>query len=110
MKLQPLKTLVWHIFLNVFCLFVMHVSQWLIKSKAFLYQVLTQISRNSAIVFVKCFTTLEERLVSSHFTFAQNYKLHGDGQYKLNGNIMNVLVNIDETQSFYLKCFITIQL
>jgi hypothetical protein len=88
----------------------MHVSQLLIKRKGLLYQVPTQISWNSAIVFVKCFTTLEERLVSSRFTFAQNYKLHGDGQYKLNGSIINVLVNIDETQSFYLKCFITIQL
>jgi hypothetical protein len=80
------------------------------KKESFFLPSATQISRNSAIVFVKCFTTLEERLVSSCLTFAQNYKLHGDGQYKLNGNIINVLVNIDETQSFYLKCFITIQL
>jgi len=41
MKLQPFKTFVWHSFLNVFCLFAMHVSQWLIKGKVFFYQVPT---------------------------------------------------------------------
>jgi hypothetical protein len=31
--------------------------------------------------------------------FAQIHKLHNFGQFKLHGNIINVIANIDQTQS-----------
>jgi len=43
-------------------------------------------------------THLEEQLIYSWLAFAQIYKLHGYGQYKMKGNIINVLSNINQTQ------------
>jgi hypothetical protein len=68
-----------------------------------LYQVPTQLFKNSTIAFVKCLTIFEKRLVSLHLTFAKICKLHGYEKYKLNDNIINVLANIDETQFILLR-------
>jgi len=71
------------------------------KGKKPLYQVPTQLFKNSTIV--KCLTIFEKRLVSLHLTFSKDYKLHGYEKYKLNDNIINVFANIDETQFILLR-------
>jgi len=71
------------------------------KGKKPLYQVPTQLSKNSTIV--KSLTIFEKRLVSLHLTFAKNCNLHGYEKYKLNDNIINVITNIDETQFIVLR-------
>ena len=38
-------------------------------------------------------------MISPRLAFAQIHKLHNYGQYKLYGSIINVLANIDQTQS-----------
>ncbi len=73
------------------------------KRKKPLYQVPTQLFKNSTIAFVKCFTIFEKRLVSLHLTFAKICKLHGCEKYKLNYNIINLLANINETQFILLR-------
>jgi hypothetical protein len=48
---------------------------------------------------VQQLTELEERLISPRIAFAQIYKLHNYGQFKLHGSIINIPANIDQTQS-----------
>jgi hypothetical protein len=48
---------------------------------------------------VQQLTELEERLISPRIAFAQIHKLYNFGQFKLHGSIINVLANIDQTQS-----------
>ncbi len=42
--------------------------------------------------FLKC-------LISTCFTFVQIYELYGYGQYKMHGSFINVLANVNQTQS-----------
>ncbi len=43
-------------------------------------------------------THLEEHFISPQLVFAQIYKLHGYGQYKMKGIIINVPTNINQMQ------------
>jgi hypothetical protein len=43
-------------------------------------------------------THLEEYLISPQLAFAQIYKLHGYGQYKMKGVVINVPSNINKMQ------------
>jgi len=43
-------------------------------------------------------THLEEHLISPQLSFAQIYKLHGYGQYKMKSIVINVLTNINQTK------------
>jgi hypothetical protein len=54
-------------------------------------------SRNKMISSVTNLTRLEEHLISPWLTFAQIYKLHGYGQYKMKGIVINV-TNINQTK------------
>jgi hypothetical protein len=72
------------------------------KGKKPLYQVSTQLFKNSTIAFVKCLTIFKKRLVSLHLTFAKICKLHGYEKYKLNDNVI-IFPNIDETQFILLR-------
>jgi hypothetical protein len=69
------------------------------KGKRPQYQVpYNYISRNKMISSVTKLTHLEECLISPWLAFAQIYKLHGYGQYKMKGTIINVLTNINQTE------------
>jgi hypothetical protein len=37
--------------------------------------------------------------MSLHFVFAQMYKINECGKYKMHGSIINVLINVNQTQS-----------
>jgi hypothetical protein len=50
------------------------------------------------ISLVTKLTHLEEQLIYSWLTFVQIYKLHGYGQYKMKGSIINIPSNINQTQ------------
>jgi hypothetical protein len=50
------------------------------------------------ISLVTKLTHFEEHLISPWLTFAQIYKLHGYGQYKMKGIVINVLTNINQTK------------
>jgi hypothetical protein len=69
------------------------------ENKPPLYQVSNKISRNKIISLIKKLTQLEEHFVSTRFIFAQIYKLQRYGQYKMHGSVINVLANVDHTQS-----------
>ncbi len=60
------------------------------KGKRPQYQVSYNISRNKMISLVTKLTHLEEHLVSPWLAFAQIYKLHGQGKYKMKGSVINV--------------------
>jgi hypothetical protein len=70
-----------------------------IENKPPLYQVANKIPRNKIIPLVQKLTQLEEHLISPCLAFAQIYKLQGYGQYKMHGSVINVLANVDQTQS-----------
>jgi hypothetical protein len=93
----------WHILLNVFYIFVMCVSQWLIKGKNLCTKCQHNFLRTQSLLLLKCLTIFKKRLISLHLTFAKICKLHGYEKYKLNDNIINVLANIDETQFILLR-------
>jgi hypothetical protein len=46
---------------------------------------------------------LEDRLVSPHLALGQIWQLQGYGQYSIKRNIINVLTNVNFTQSI-LSC------
>jgi hypothetical protein len=46
---------------------------------------------------------IEKRLISPCLTFAQMFQLEGHGQYGSHGSIVNVLTNLNTTQTF-LPC------
>jgi hypothetical protein len=48
------------------------------------------------ISLVTKLTHLEEHFISSQLAFAQIYKLHGYGQYKMKGSVINVPTNINQ--------------
>ncbi len=43
-------------------------------------------------------THLKECLISLQLVFAQIYKIHDYGQYRMKCNVINVLVNINQTK------------
>jgi hypothetical protein len=47
----------------------------------------------------KKLTQLEECIISSCFVFVQIYKLKGYGQYKMHDSVINILTNVNQTQS-----------
>jgi hypothetical protein len=51
------------------------------------------------VPLVQKLTHLEKHLVLSHFAFVLIYKIYGYGQYKMHGNVINVLANVNQTQS-----------
>jgi len=59
----------------------------------------TNIKLNDPINFVKKLNELEKRLISPHLAFVQIWQLQGYGQYSIKGNIINVLANVNFTQS-----------
>jgi hypothetical protein len=61
--------------------------------------VLTNIKLSDPINFVKKLNELEKRLISHHLAFVQIWQLQGYGQYSIKGNIINVLANVNFTQS-----------
>ncbi len=67
------------------------------KGKRPQYQVQYNISRNKMILLITKLTHLEERLIFPWLVFAQIYKLHGYGQYKVKGIVINVPSNINQT-------------
>jgi len=73
------------------------------KGKRPQYQVPYNISRNKMISLITKLTHLEKCLVSPHLTFAQIYKLHGYGQYKMKDIVINVPTNINQMQ-LLLSC------
>jgi hypothetical protein len=68
------------------------------KSKRPQYQVPYNISRNKMISSITKLTHLEKCLVYPRLAFAQIYKLHGYGQYKMKGIVINVPTNINQMQ------------
>ncbi len=48
---------------------------------------------------LKKLNELEKRLISPHLAFVQIWQLQGYGQYSIKGNIINVLTNVNFTQS-----------
>jgi hypothetical protein len=67
------------------------------KGKRPQYQMSYNISRNKMISSITKLTNLEECLISSWLVFAQIYNLHGYGQYKMKGGVINVATNINQT-------------
>ncbi len=66
------------------------------KGKRPQYQVPYNISRNKMISSITKLTHLKECLIFPWLNFAQIYKLHGYGQYKMKGIVINVLANINQ--------------
>ncbi len=48
---------------------------------------------------VQKLTQLKERIISSYFAFAQIYKLYGYGQYRMHGNVITILKDMNQIQS-----------
>jgi hypothetical protein len=46
---------------------------------------------------------LKEHIISSCLAFPQIYKLYGYGQYKMHGSVINVPIDVNQTQSI-LPC------
>jgi hypothetical protein len=68
-----------------------------------LYQVSNKKFKNKIIPSIHKLTQLEEHFISTCFNFAQIYKLQGYGQYNMHGNVINVFINVSQTQSI-LSC------
>jgi len=51
--------------------------------------------------WVQNLTQLKKCLISTCFTFVQIYELYGYGQYKMHGSFINVLANVNQTQSIW---------
>jgi hypothetical protein len=49
------------------------------------------------ISFVTKLTHYKEHLISPQLAFAQIYKLHGYGKYKMKGSVINVPEDINQT-------------
>jgi hypothetical protein len=47
-------------------------------------------------------TQLKKHIISSCLAFAQIYKLYGYGQYKMHDSVINVLIDMNQTQSYLL--------
>jgi hypothetical protein len=56
---------------------------------------------NDPIDFVKKLNELQEQLISPRLAFVQIWQLQGYGQYCIKGNIINVLTNVNFTQSIF---------
>jgi hypothetical protein len=61
-------------------------------------QVPKNISGNKMISSITKLTHLKECLISLQLVFAQIYKIHDYGQYRMKCNVINVLVNINQTK------------
>jgi hypothetical protein len=64
--------------------------------------VITNIELNGTINSIKKLNELEDRLISLHLAFGQIWQLQGYGQYSIKRNIINVLANVNFTQSILL--------
>jgi hypothetical protein len=58
-----------------------------------------KISRNKIIPSIQKLTQLKKHFISPCFAFAQIYKLQRYGQYKMHGNVINILANVYQIQS-----------
>ncbi len=73
------------------------------ENKPPLYQVPNKISINKIISSIQKLTQLEKHFISPRLAFVQIYELQGYKQYKMHGNVINVLANVDQIQSI-LSC------
>jgi hypothetical protein len=72
------------------------------ENKLALCWVLNRIFKNKIIPLVQKLTQLKEHIISSCLTFVQIYKLYGYGQYRMHGSVINVLIDMNQTQSILL--------
>ncbi len=61
---------------------------------------MNKISRNKITPKINI---IKKSFISQHLAFIQIYKLYDYGQYKMHGNVINFLANMNETQSI-LQC------
>ena len=81
------------------CLYVCkHCLKMIKMNKIPIFYVPNNIFRNIRIESVNKLNVLEERLIYPQQAFAQIYKLHNYGQYKLHGSVINVSSNLDKVQ------------